>query len=78
MLWCRMIGVAVRLAWPHVATPWRSPLVRWRLETFGLLDEQGQVVSASAMTPAHCLRFLVRHPGTVWRFLQWAVRLESA
>lgn len=76
MVWWRMMRVAVRLAWPYLLTPWRSPLLRWRLETFGLLDEQGRPLAASAITAAHVLRFLVTQPRTVLRFLRWAAELS--
>ncbi len=76
MLWWRMIRVAWRLGWPYVLTPWRSPLLRWRLETFGVLDEQGRLVSASSMTPRLFLRFVGTHPAVIVRFLRWAAQLE--
>lgn len=75
MLWCRMLAVAVRLAWPYLLTPWRSPLLRWRLETFGILDEHGRPLTASAVTPQRFLRFLWSQPRTILRFLRWAASL---
>ena len=39
LVWGRMLGIAVSLAWPHLLTPWRSPLLRWRIETYGIRDE---------------------------------------
>ena len=76
MLWWRMIRVAWRLGWPYVLTPWRSPLLRWRLETFGVLDEQGRLVSASSMTPRLFLWFVGTHLAVIVRFLRWAALLE--
>ncbi len=76
MVWWRMMVVAVQVAWPYLLTPWRSPLLRWRLETFGLLDEQGHPRSASSMTAGHFLAFLMTQPRTVLRFLRWAADLS--
>ncbi len=75
MLWCRMLLVALRLAWPYLLTPWRSPLLRWRMETYGLLDERGMTVDASAITPTVFYRFLLTHPRALMRFLRWAACL---
>jgi len=75
MLWMRMIGVAVGVAWPHLVAPWRSSVVRWRLETYGLLDPQGHVLHAEAMTAAHVVRFAIRERRALLRFLHWAACL---
>ncbi len=75
MLWWRMGCVAVRLVWPYLLTPWRSPLLRWRLETFGVLGADGRPLAAAAMTAPVVLRFLVSHPRTLLRFLRWAASL---
>ena len=75
MCWCRMIALALRLAWPHWLTPWRSPLLRWRMETYGLLDAQGRPLSASAITPRAFWRFLRLHHAALRRFLRWAACL---
>jgi len=75
MLWWRMFRVALRLAWPYVLVPWRSPLVRWRLETFGVLDAQGKPLAASSIDgPVFC-RFVLAHRTALWRFLRWAAEL---
>ena len=75
MIWLRMVLIALRLAWPYLLTPWRSPLLRWRLETYGVLDEQGRILHADAITCPHFLRFTARHPGALWLFLRWAASL---
>lgn len=75
MVWLRMAGVAIRLAWPDLVTPWRSPLVRWRLETFGVQDAEGHLLHAEHVTPVHCLRFLLTHHAAILRFLRWAATL---
>ena len=71
MVWFRMVWIALRLAWPHWLTPWRSPLLRWRMETYGLLDAQGRPLSASAITPRAFWQFLRRHHAALRRFLRW-------
>lgn len=75
MLWLRMILVATRLAWPHLLAPWRSPLLRWRIETYGLLDEQGRILHADHITPRRFVRFAVHHRLALTRFLRWAALL---
>ena len=75
MLWFRMIVVALRLAGPSLFTPWRSPLLRWRMETYGVLDEQGRLLHADEISPSRFLRFTVSHRGALLRFLRWAASL---
>ena len=72
MLWCRMAFVALRLTWPYLLTPWRSPLLRWRIETYGLLDEHGQLLHAEEITPARFLAFALHHHRALRQFLRWA------
>jgi len=49
-------------------TPWRSPYLLWRIETYyGLHVEQ--------ITPAQFWRFSWRHKGELLRFLHWAARM---
>ena len=71
----RMLFVALRLAWPHLLTPWRSPLLRWRVETYGLLGPDGRALHADDITPADLLRFTLRHRAALLRFLRWAAAL---
>ena len=75
MLWLRAILVAARLAWPDLLTPWRSPLLRWRIETYGIVDERGQLLHADDISPPHFFHFLLRHRGALARFLRWAASL---
>ena len=77
MIWWRMVRVAWRLAWPHVLTPWRSKLLRWRLETYGVTDAQGHLLHADQVTAAIFCRFVIRHRRNLWSFLRWAAELES-
>ena len=75
MLYLRMLWIATRLAWPHLLNPWRSPLLRWRLETYGIVDEHGRLLHAGDVTPGRFVRFLVWHIGPLVRFLKWAALL---
>ena len=70
-----MLVVAWRLAWPHVLTPWRSPLLRWRMETYGILDARGVPLSAHDVTAATLVRFLIHNRTALGRFLYWAASL---
>ena len=75
MGWWRMARVAWGLAWPYVLTPWRSPLLRWRMETYGLPDAQGRALTAHGITPQDFTRFLLRRRAELARFLRWAAEL---
>lgn len=70
-----MVGVAWRLAWPYLLAPWRSPLLRWRMETYGLTDETGRPLHADAITAGHFLKFLIQRRLALLRFLHWAACL---
>ena len=75
MLWFRMLGIALRLAWPDLLTPWRSPLLRWRMETYGLVDAHGHLLHADALTASHFFAFVTTHHQALARFLRWAATL---
>ena len=75
MHYLRMIGVALRLAWPYLLTPWRSPLLRWRMETYGVMDEQGRLLHADQINPKHFFRFISTRRKELGRFLRWSVHL---
>ncbi len=70
----RMIAIALRLAWPYWLTPWRSPVLRWRMETYGVRDERGRLLHAAEITPARFLQFVVTHRQALWAFLRWAAQ----
>ena len=78
MVWLRMLRVAVRLSGPYWVVPWRSPLLRWRVETYGLRDEDGRLLHAADITPAHFLRFMVTQRRALWAFLRWAAQLPAS
>lgn len=75
MLWLRMGLVAMRLSWPHLLRPWRSPLLRWRMETYGALDDDGRLLHAEEISPRRFFQFLIRHRQALVRFLRWAASL---
>ncbi|MCI0563041.1 MAG: hypothetical protein MN733_31575 [Nitrososphaera sp.] len=75
MLFLKMGFVALRLAWPYVLTPWRSPLVRWRMETYGFLDEQDHLLHADDVTPKRFFQFVFLHKTALVHFLRWAALL---
>ena len=77
MVWCRMLWVALRLCWPHLLTPWRSPLLRWRMETYGVADASGRLLSARDIDAAVFLRFVVTRRQELLQFLRWAATLDS-
>jgi len=52
-------------------TPWRSPYLRWRIETYWGL-EAGQLTSRDVR------RFTWEHRGELLRFLRWADRMEAS
>ncbi|MBI4003531.1 MAG: hypothetical protein HY353_00750 [Candidatus Omnitrophica bacterium] len=70
-----MALVAFRLAWPHVLAPWRSPLLRWRIETYGIQDEDGRMLHADDITARRFLGFALHHRIALLRFLRWAALL---
>ena len=67
-----MLVTACRLAGPYWYAPWRSPLLRWRLETYGVTDEQGRLLSAGEITPRRFLALCWLHRRALWHFLQWS------
>jgi hypothetical protein len=76
MLVVRMLRVALRLSWPSLLAPWRSPLLRWRLETYGITDRAGRLLHAEEITPSLALRFSWHHRAALIRFLRWAAELD--
>ena len=75
MTWIRLPVVAWRLAWPYVLAPWRSPLLRWRMETYGMMDARGQLLTAHQITAGEFFRFTCRNRSALVRFLYWAASL---
>ena len=75
MLWLRMVGIVFRLAWPDFLTPWRSPLLRWRMETYGIRDAEGHMLHAADLTALHFWNFFIRQHREVVQFLRWSASL---
>jgi hypothetical protein len=51
--------------------PWRSPYLRWRIETYWGLH-------ADRITGREFCAFVWKHRGELWRFLKWADSQEAA
>jgi hypothetical protein len=65
-----MIGILWRSAKGNRLRPWRSPYLRWRIETYWGLH-------ADRISPAEFRAFLWSHQRELLRFLRWAVTMES-
>ena len=52
-------------------TPWRSPYLRWRMETYWGMH-------ADDITKADFFQFLGDHRRELFRFVRWAARMRSA
>jgi hypothetical protein len=63
----RFLWVATR---GHRLRPWRSPYLRWRLETYS-----GQ--KADTIRAQDFFRFLWRERGQLSRFLRWTREMQS-
>ena len=74
-MWFRMVWVALQLTWPYMLMPWRSPLLRWRIETYGILDAHGHLLHAREITARDFLTFLMQRRRALFRFLRWAASL---
>ena len=75
MTWARMLWVAIRLAWPYVLTPWRSPLLRWRMETYGVRGASGRMLAAGEIGFGEFWAFVFANGGRLRSFLRWAATL---
>ncbi len=64
------LGYFLRLAKGHRLRPWRSPLVRWRFETFF-------GIHAETLTAAQFFGLLWRNRARIGAFLRWAEQMES-
>lgn len=76
MTWLRMAAVAIRLAGPNLLMPWRSPLVRWRMETYGFRLPDGSIGHAADVTPKRFFEFAWTHRRALASFARWAAALE--
>lgn len=65
-----MIGFLWRMSRGHRLRPWRSPYLRWRIETYWGLH-------ADRISGAQFRKFVWRHRREMLRFLRWAARMEQ-
>ena len=65
-----MLGLLWQASKGYRLAPWRSPYLRWRIETYWGLhaDEIGR---------ADFFRFLWVHRGEMFRFAKWADRMRQ-
>ena len=69
-----MIFYALRFLWTasrgYRLRPWRSPYLRWRLETFS-------GIPAETITRSIFCEFLWRERKSLWRFLKWGAEMRT-
>jgi len=65
-----MLRLLWRLTRGYRLRPWRSPYLRWRLETYWGLH-------ADQIDGKTFLRFSWRHRKELWRYLRWAEKQGS-
>jgi hypothetical protein len=65
-----MLGVMWRLSKGYRLCPWRSPYLRWRIETYSGLH-------AERIGARDFWQFAWSNRRELMRFLQWAERMES-
>jgi hypothetical protein len=63
-----MLRVLWRLTRGYLFTPWRSPYLRWRIETYSGLH-------ADQITFSSFWKFVWEHWRDLLRYLRWAVNL---
>ncbi|MCX7603451.1 MAG: hypothetical protein N2036_05175 [Bryobacteraceae bacterium] len=68
MLW-RMLQFLWTASRGHRLAPWRSPYLRWRIETYWGIE-------AGSIGPREFWRFVREHRGELWRFLRWAAQMR--
>jgi hypothetical protein len=61
------MALAFRLAKGYRLRPWRSPYLRWRVETWS-------GISANSMTDKDFISFTWAHKRELYRYLRWAAR----
>ncbi len=69
MEFARILGFMWKATRGYHLTPWRSPYLRWRIETYtGLkMDKIGFL---------GYWEFLFRERANLWRFLKWTAQME--
>lgn len=66
-----VLGMLWRLTKGYRLRPWRSPYLRWRMETYWGLH-------AENITGAEFRGFLWTHRASMLRYLRWAARNATA
>ncbi len=66
-----MLSVAWRMARGYRLTPWRSPYLRWRIETYW-------GIHADRVGFTEFWQFVWRHRAELARYLRWAAEQERA
>jgi hypothetical protein len=66
-----MIGFLWRASKGYRWCPWRSPYLRWRIETYWGLE-------ADHITASDFWRFVWQHRTELLRFLRWADRMQHS
>jgi hypothetical protein len=66
-----MLGLLWRMSKGYRLRPWRSPYLRWRIETYWGLH-------AERIRPAEFCCFVWQHRAGLLQFLKWADRMEAA
>lgn len=64
-----MISTLWRLSRGHRLRPWRSPYLKWRIETYWGLH-------ADRLSDTDLRMFTWKHRSELFRFLKWAARME--
>ena len=62
-----MLRILWRLTRGYRLRPWRSPYLRWRIETWSGLE-------ADSITPVQFLEFCWKHRTDLLRYLRWAAK----
>lgn len=65
-----MVGFLWQASKGYRLTPWRSPYLRWRIETYWGLH-------ASEISASGFWRFLWEHRSEMIRFTRWADRMRA-
>ena len=66
-----MLGFLWQASKGYRLRPWRSPFLRWRIETYWGLH-------ADRISPAEFRRFMWEHRAELLAFLHWAARMRVA
>lgn len=66
-----MLRIAWRLSKGYRLRPWRSPYLRWRIETY-------LGVHADRITPRDFLRIAWQNRREFFRYLEWAEKMDRS